>query len=81
MRVKADAVIAAIAHLHREWGDYGYWIEKIEEIEEGPLRGGATIHVVHSDGSRFTISADAYGQILHEDRLCSCPRAGCEAHA
>lgn len=57
---KPDALIAACHHLNREWGTYGYTIEGVDS----PVFGHARLHVVHSDGSRFTIEADQHGNIL-----------------
>jgi len=56
-----DAVIAAIAHLERGWG-HGYRILGLDS----PQWGSARIHVAHSDGSRFTITADRWGNIVPE---------------
>jgi len=56
-----EAIRSAAGHVAREWGEYGY---RVERAEQGPTRGAATLHIVHSDGSRFSVTADAYGNIL-----------------
>jgi hypothetical protein len=57
MMISPEALGAAASRIEREWG-YGYWIER---VTEGPTRGGATLHVVAGDGSRFTVAADRWG--------------------
>jgi hypothetical protein len=46
------------AYIAREWGDYGYRIEAMES----PTRAITVAHVVASDGSRFMVAGDRYGQ-------------------
>ena len=62
--MKLDAIIAAAARVQREWGDYGY---SVERAEHGPSWGACTLHVVCSDGGRFTVAADRYGNPLETE--------------
>ncbi len=48
-----DQMGAAVGYLSREWGDHGYRIKQ----DDRP----GVFECSHSDGSRFYISADAYG--------------------
>lgn len=59
--VKPDAMIAAAAHVEREYG-YGYRIG----TEEGLYSGAGIFLVRHSDGSEFRLIADQWGNV---DRL------------
>lgn len=60
-----DAVYAVVGYLAREWGEHGYRLSV-----EGSRSGGAIAHVVHSDGSRFVILADRWGNVLgHGDTV------------
>lgn len=53
-----DQISSIGAYIAREWGDYGYRIENMES----PTRAITVAHVVHSDGSRFMVAGDRYGQ-------------------
>lgn len=55
-----DATQAVVAYLAREWGVHGYRTRIV-----GDGSGGARCHVSHGDGSKFTLRADAYGNIRH----------------
>jgi hypothetical protein len=55
--VTTDQMSAAAAYIAREWGGYGYRIELIES----PTRAVSVFHVVASDGGRFIIAADTWG--------------------
>lgn len=57
--VKPDAMIAAAAHVEREYGSTGYLIG----TEEGLNSGGGIFLVSHSDGSEFRLIADRYGNV------------------
>lgn len=52
-----DQMSAAASYLIREWGEYGYTIEAIE----CPTYKVALFRIRHSDGSRFTIATDKWG--------------------
>lgn len=56
--MEPDTIIAACGRVNREWGSYGYRVESVEQIG---WTGGVTLHVVHTDGSRFTVSVDRWG--------------------
>lgn len=55
MQVKPDSIRYALGLLAREWGSYGYAIEKLD----GDWHV-AVITVAHGDGSRFVIAANDY---------------------
>ena len=57
MSVTPDQMASAGGYISREWGDYGYRIEGIES----PTHAVAVFRVVASDGSRFAIAADKWG--------------------
>lgn len=52
-----DAMQCVAGRLGREWGDYGYTIEGADS----PIFGGARLFVRHSDGSRFMVAVDRWG--------------------
>jgi hypothetical protein len=53
-----DALFGIAGHVSREYGDYGYRASII-----GTWQGGAIAEVRHSDGSRFLLVADRYGNV------------------
>jgi len=55
--VQPDQLSAAAGYLNREWGCYGYTIVGIES----PTHVVTLFRVTHSDGSRFTIATDKWG--------------------
>ena len=55
--LKPDQMSAAASYLNREWGDYGYCIEGVES----PTTVVSLFRIVSSDGSRFTIGVDRWG--------------------
>lgn len=59
-----DAVIEVASKVNREWGSHGY---AIQALTEGPVYGSAIAEVWHSDGSRFFVGADRYGNSVHAD--------------
>ena len=61
--ISADQMSSAAGYLARNWGDYGYRFEKIES----PTTKVSLFHVVHSDGSRFAIAVDKWGNCRHLD--------------
>lgn len=63
LTINPDQMHSAAGYLIRNWGDYGYSIEKIES----PTRNVSVFHVVASDGSRFAIAADKWGNCKHVD--------------
>jgi hypothetical protein len=50
---------AAVGLVAREWGEYGYRIERVAPGING--LGSIRVGIVAGDGSRFTIGADRYG--------------------
>ena len=56
------AVAAAIGRLSEFWGSHGYRITGIDS----PVMGGARLHVVAGDGSRFLVAVDRWGVALPE---------------
>jgi hypothetical protein len=63
MSVTADQMSSAAGYLTRTWGDYGYWFEGIETFTFAV----SVFRVVCSDGSRFSIVADKWGNTAHLD--------------
>lgn len=63
LSISPDQLASAGSYIAREWGDYGYRIEEIES----PTRAVSAFHVVASDGSRFTVLADKWGNVRHLD--------------
>ena len=63
MSVTADQMSSAAGYLTREWGDYGYRFEGIETRTHAV----SVFRVVCSDGGRFSIIADKYGNTRHLD--------------
>lgn len=61
--ITTDQMSSAAGYLTRNWGDYGYRIEKIES----PTTKVSLFHVVASDGGRFAIAADKWGNCRHVD--------------
>lgn len=62
--VTPDQLASAGSYIARGWGDWGY---RIEEIETPALGRVSLFHVVASDGSRFTVLADRWGNCRHAD--------------
>jgi len=54
---------AAAGYIAHEWGDYGYRIEGVES----PTHRVSLFHVCASDGSRFTVLADKWGNCQYAD--------------
>lgn len=55
-RVTVDAMMAAAGYLSRNWGDYGYRIGLAASVGSGGVFSCSA-----SDGSRFWIYADRWG--------------------
>lgn len=55
--LSADQMSAAASYLARQWGEYGYHVEAIET----PSIRVSLFRVIASDGSRFTIATDTWG--------------------
>lgn len=55
--VTPDQLSAAGGYIARNWGESGYAIEGIES----PTTRVSHFHVVASDGSRFIVTADRWG--------------------
>ena len=58
-QVSPDAMIAAAAHVEREYG-YGYRIG----LASADFSGGGLFCVTASDGARFRLYADRYGNVV-----------------
>jgi hypothetical protein len=58
-----DALAAIAGMVEREWGASGY---RFESVTEWGFRG-AVGTVVHSDGSRFAVASDRWGNTGHGD--------------
>jgi hypothetical protein len=63
LTITPDQLASAGSYIAREWGDYGYSIERIES----PSRRVSVFRVVCSDGGRFSVLADRYGNCRHLD--------------
>jgi hypothetical protein len=63
LRITPDQMSAAAGYIIRNWSDYGYSIETIES----PTYRVGLFRVVASDGSRFTVAADRWGNCRHLD--------------
>lgn len=61
--LKPDQMSAAGSYISHEWGDYGYSIEGVES----PSQRVSVFRVVASDGGRFSVLADRYGNCRHLD--------------
>ena len=57
LSITVDQLASVAGYIAREWGDYGYTIEGIES----PTHAVSLFHVRHSDGSRFIVAADKWG--------------------
>ena len=57
LSVSPDALASLGSFVAREWGDYGYRFEGIES----PTYYVTVGHVVASDGSRFDVCVDRWG--------------------
>ena len=55
--ITPDQLCSAGGYISAEWGDHGYRIELIES----PTRAVSLFHVVCSDGGRFIVAADRWG--------------------
>jgi hypothetical protein len=55
--VTPDQMASAGSYISREWGDYGYRIENVES----PTHAVSVFHVVASDGGRFVVAVDKWG--------------------
>ena len=63
MSVTADQMSSAAGYLRENWGDYGYRFEGIETRTYAV----SVFRVVVSDGGRFSIVADKWGNTRHLD--------------
>lgn len=63
MSVTADQMSSAAGYLVQNWGDYGFRFEGIET----PTYAVSVFRVVCSDGGRFSIVADKWGNTSHLD--------------
>jgi hypothetical protein len=63
LSITPDQIASAGSYISHNWGDYGYRIEGIES----PTHAVAVFHVCASDGSRFAVLADKWGNCRHLD--------------
>lgn len=63
LSITPDQLAAAGSYISHEWGDYGYRIEGIES----PSPRVSVFRVCTSDGGRFSVLADRYGNTRHLD--------------
>ena len=63
LSIRPDQLASAGSYIAHTWGDYGYRIEEIES----PTWSVSLFHVVASDGSRFTVLVDKWGNAAHAD--------------
>ena len=63
LSITTDQLSAAGSYIAREWGDYGYRFEGIETRTHAV----SVFRVVCSDGGRFSIVADKWGNTRHLD--------------
>lgn len=57
LSITPDQLHSAGGHITRTWGDYGYRIEAIES----PTWAVSLFHVAASDGARFVVAVDKWG--------------------
>jgi hypothetical protein len=67
LSITPDQLSAAGSYISREWGDYGNRIEAIES----PSSSVSVFRVCASDGGRFSVLADRYGNTRHLDTHAS----------
>jgi len=65
LSITPDQLAAAGSYISREWGDCGYRIESIES----PTHAVSLFHVCASDGARFIVAVDKWGN--HGDAVDS----------
>jgi hypothetical protein len=63
LSITPDQMASAGSYISRQWGDHGYRIEQVES----PTAAVSLFHVVASDGSRFIVAADKWGQCRDSD--------------
>ena len=63
MSVTADQMSSAAGYLVRNWGDYGYRFTDLYSASSAV----SVFRVTCSDGGRFTIVADKWGNTRHLD--------------
>jgi hypothetical protein len=63
LSITPDQLSAAGSYIAHNWGDYGYRIELVES----PTHRIALFHVCASDGSRFIVAGDRYGNCRYTD--------------
>lgn len=63
LSITPDQLAAAGGYISRTWGDYGYRIEGIESATYAV----SLFHVCASDGSRFIVAADRWGNCRYTD--------------
>jgi hypothetical protein len=57
LSITPDQLSSAGSYIAREWGDHGYVVENIT----APIRLVTLFHVRASDGSRFVVAVDCWG--------------------
>jgi hypothetical protein len=65
LNLTTDQLGAAASYVAREWGDFGYRIEGIES----PTSRVSLFYVRASDGSRFVVAADMWGNCRHASEV------------
>ena len=63
LSIAPDQLATMGSYVAREWGDYGYRFENIES----PTSYVSVGHVVCSDGGRFFVAVDRWGNCRHAD--------------
>jgi hypothetical protein len=63
LSISPDQLASAGSYISHEWGDYGHRIEDIES----PSPRVSVFRVCASDGSRFSVLADRYGNTRYLD--------------
>jgi len=61
MNLTMDQLASAAGYITRNWGDHHYRVEAIES----PTHAVSVFSVVCSDGARFSIAADKWGNVRH----------------
>lgn len=66
LHASLDAIASAARYVEREWGEYGY---SVVEVSGGPTFKSAILQICHSDGSRFFVGSDRYGNCAYAETL------------
>jgi hypothetical protein len=63
LSISPDQLASAGGFISREWGDHGYRVEAVES----PTWAVSVFRVAASDGGRFSVVADRWGNCRHLD--------------